>query len=89
VDPRERRAAEERLALLEFLVSALERRREVLDLVWAAADRDQAAEHLRHLLGDSADPAIVLDMQIWRMTAEGREELETELRRLRQLLGGE
>ena len=88
MDPRERRAAEERLTLLEFLVSALERRREVLDLVWAAADRDQAAEHLRHLLGDSADPAIV-DMQIWRMTAEGREELETELRRLRQLLGGE
>jgi hypothetical protein len=75
MDPHEQRAAEEQLALLEFLLPALERRREVLDVVWAAVDKDQAAERLRDLLGDGADPLVVLDMQVWRMTAEAREEI--------------
>jgi hypothetical protein len=89
MDPREQLAAEEQLALLEFLLAALERRREVLDVVWAAADKDQAAERLRDLLGDGADPLVVLDTQVWRMTAEAREEIGSNVAHLRQILSRE
>lgn len=87
MDPRERSAAEERLALLKFLLAALERRHEFLDAVWAATDKDQAAERLRDLLGDGADPGIALDMQVWRMTVEARADIVTEVAHLRQILG--
>jgi len=44
-------------------------------------------KRLRDLLGDSADPGIVLDMQVWRMTVEARKEIAAEVAHLRQILG--
>lgn len=89
MDPHEQRAAQERLALLQYLSSALKRRHEVLDVVWDATDKDEAAEGIRDLLGDTADPLVVLDMQVWRLTAEAREEIDDNISQLRQVLGRE
>lgn len=89
MDPREKRAAEEQLALLELLLAAQERRHEVMDAVWDASDKEQASDRLRDLLGisDGADPIIVLDMQIWRLTADARNEIQANVAHLRQVLG--
>jgi hypothetical protein len=46
-----------------------------MDLVWEAADREQAAERLREFLGiKGGDPLVVLDMQMWRLTKEARDQ---------------
>jgi DNA gyrase/topoisomerase IV subunit A len=78
-----------RLALLELVQAAHERRLEVIDVVWAAADREEAAERLSELFDveNGADPRVILDMQMERLTKEARDELAAEVARLRNVLG--
>ena len=88
MDASERQAVEERLQLMEWLVAAMEQRHEVMDLLWEAADSEQAAERLRDLLKvDGGDPRVVLDLQLWRLTKEGRDKLAETVREMRELLG--
>ena len=83
----ERDEAESRLALLELLQAAQERRYEVVEAVWDARDEAEAVERLHRLLGVPADPRVVLDMRLGRLTAEGRERLREEADDLRRRLG--
>lgn len=88
MDERERQAAQERLALLEWVLAAQERRHDVMDLVWDAANREQAAVRLREFFDiEGGDPLVVLDMQMHRFTKEERDELAAVVRELRGLLG--
>jgi DNA gyrase/topoisomerase IV subunit A len=88
MDARERQAAEDRSALLEVALAALHRRHEVVDLVWAATDDEEASSRLRDLLGidERVDPRVVLDMQVWRLTESARGELAADLEQLRREL---
>jgi DNA gyrase/topoisomerase IV subunit A len=87
MDASERQDVEERLQLMEWLVAAMERRHEVMDLLWEATDREEAAERLRDLLNvDGGDPRVVLDLQLWRLTKEGRDKLAETVREMRELL---
>lgn len=89
MDPREYRAAKEHLALLELLLAALERRHEVMDVVWEARDKEQASERLRELfvIADGADPTVILDMPIHRLTAAERNVIHDNVTHLRKVLG--
>jgi DNA gyrase/topoisomerase IV subunit A len=89
MDPRERQEADDRLALLEALLVAQQRRHDVVDVVWAARDQDKAGEGLKELLGLGAGipPGIVLDMQIARLTGEARDEIAADAAHLRRMLG--
>jgi DNA gyrase/topoisomerase IV subunit A len=88
VDARERDSAETRLTLLEAVLSALERRQDVVETVWAARDRKEAAAGVRELLGlpEGVPPEVVLDMQFSRLTAESRASIAAEVAHLRGLL---
>jgi hypothetical protein len=88
MDHRKRQTAEEQLALWEWVLAAQERRHEVIDLVWGAADGEQAAERLRELLGiEGGDPLVVLDMRMWHLTKEARDQLAANVSHVRDLLG--
>ena len=88
MDHRERQAAEEQLALWEWVLAAQERRHEVMDLVWDATDKEEAAERLREFLGiQGGDPLVVLDIQMWRLTKEARDQLAANVRHVRGRLG--
>src|SRR5680860_1703339 len=50
MDERERQAAEERLDILEALLVAQERRHDVIEIVWAAHDQEEAGARLKELL---------------------------------------
>jgi DNA gyrase/topoisomerase IV subunit A len=84
VDPRER------LAILELLLVAAERRREVVDAVWNSADDGEARARLRELLGIQGDllPQVILDQQVRLMTREKREAIATEINQVRALAEG-
>lgn len=89
MESRERQSAKDRLALLELLMAGHERRHEVMDAVWKSRDEDEAAEQVRGLLGATADPRVILDMQLGRLTAEGRQRLADDAHELRQRLAQE
>ena len=88
MDPYESQEAQRRLAFLELLLSAQERRHEVVDAVWASADRDEAAERLRSLLDipDDVPPQLVLDLQVARLARDQRDAISGEVARLRNLV---
>jgi len=88
MDPYESQEAQRRLAFLELLLSAQERRHEVVDAVWASADRDEAAERLRSLLDipDDVPPQLVLDLQVARLARDQRDAIAGEVARLRNLV---
>ena len=88
MDPYESQEAQRRLAFLELLLAAQERRHEVVDAVWASADRDEAAERLRSLLDIPKDvpPQLVLDLQVARLARDQREAIAGEVTRLRNLV---
>lgn len=85
MDDAERQAAEQHLALGNWVLAAQERRHEVIDVVWGAANKEQAAERLRELLGiDGGDPFVVLDLPIGRLTKEAREQFAAKASQLRK-----
>ena len=81
MDPYESQEAQRRLAFLELLLSAQERRHEVVDAVWASADRDEAAERLRSLLDipDDVPPQLVLDLQVAKLAKDQRDAIAREV----------
>jgi DNA gyrase/topoisomerase IV subunit A len=81
MDTRGRQEAEDRLAVLETLLIAQERRHDVIEIVWAARDQHEAGVRLKELLGLEAGipPGIVLDMQISRLTSESRDGIATDV----------
>jgi DNA gyrase/topoisomerase IV subunit A len=88
VEARER--VTERLAILEVLLAAAERRHEVVEAVWNSANDDEASLRLLDLVeipdGLSAQP--ILDQQIRLFTKQKQDELKAEIGRLRQLVQG-
>lgn len=88
MDAYESQEAERRLAFLELLLTAQERRHEVVDAVWDSADRDEAAERLRSLLDipDDVPPQLVLDLQVARLARDQRDAIAGEVARLRNLV---
>lgn len=90
MDERERQKAQHQLALLKWVLTAHERRHDVVDLVWDSADRKQAAVRLRNTFDiEDGDPLVVLDMPMHRFTKEDRDRLAAQIRELRELLASE
>ena len=74
----------ERLAVLDAIAGAIERRHEVLAALEVAASDAEAAESVALLLGVSeAAASAVLDLQLRRFTAAQRGRIEAERRELR------
>ncbi|WP_182348989.1 GNAT family N-acetyltransferase [Tomitella gaofuii] len=70
----------DRRALLDSLVSALQRRHEVLDAIIESTDRDDAARNVRRLLDVPAEHAeAVLNMQLWRLNRQDLRRMQKEL----------
>jgi DNA gyrase/topoisomerase IV subunit A len=75
-EPSEIELLDDRLAILEVLLLALERRGELGDAIAAAADADAASNEVQQILGVSREHAIeVLNMQWRRWTSADRREL--------------
>lgn len=83
-----RERAKERLAILEVLLAAAERRREVVEAVWNSSNDDEASRRLRELVDipDGLSARLILDQQIRLLTKAKRDELTAEISRLRQLI---
>jgi DNA gyrase/topoisomerase IV subunit A len=72
-----------RLAVVEALLAALERRDEVVTAIGEAADRRAAKEALQRLLGIPGELAKdVLDLRLTRLTRDEVEHLRQERREL-------
>lgn len=68
------------VVLLEALCTALDRRREVLELLATATDPDDALEGLQEKLGlEYAGALAVLDLQLRRLTSSERDRIAAEL----------
>ena len=85
---------DDRLAILDVLLLALERRGGLGDAIAAADDEKAAVSEVQQILGVAREPAIeVLNMSWRRWTSEGRRELagrRDELQARRdQLTGGD
>jgi DNA gyrase/topoisomerase IV subunit A len=73
---REIQALDDRLAIIDVLLLALERRGELGDAIAAADDEEAAASAVQEILGVSRESAVeVLNMQLRRWTSDGRREL--------------
>lgn len=81
-----RRLDRERLRIIEALVQAQDRRVEVLGMVAEAADDAEAQAAIAALLGlRGEDEALaVMEMQLRRMTSQGRDRLVRERDELRR-----
>ena len=88
MNPYESREAQRRLAFLELLLAAQEHRHDVVDAVWASANRDEAAERLRSLLDipDDVPPQLILDLQVARLARDQRDAIAGEVARLRAVV---
>ncbi len=70
----------DRRALLDNLVSALERRHEVLDAIVESIDRDDAGRNIQRLLDIPAEHAeAVLNLQLWRLNRQDLRRMRDEL----------
>jgi DNA gyrase subunit A len=77
------RHRKERLEMLDALCAALDRRREVFVVVEAADDDEDALTGVERLLGVSPVAArAVLDIQLRRLTAQGRTRLHEQREQL-------
>jgi hypothetical protein len=82
-DP-DQRALDDRLAILDVLVAAVERRSEVFAVVESSEDPEDAVRRLQDLLGVSEVGAIeVLNMQWRRLTRRDRTEIHERRDELR------
>ena len=88
MDPDERRAAEQRLRLLELLERAMSRRAEVFEIVGSSEDLEEALLHVTELL-EVAEPhgaELVLDLRLARWTGDERRRIVEEADELRAWL---
>jgi DNA gyrase subunit A len=82
-----RRQARESLAIYETLAFAMERRREVFEVVEASLDPDEAITGVHVLLGvPELHARAVLDLQLRRLTARERARYAEERDRLRTVV---
>jgi DNA gyrase/topoisomerase IV subunit A len=88
MDEEQREAARARLALLELMVAAQERRHEVVDVIWGSSTEAEALKRLRELLDleDGAPVRLVLDMQMHRRTGDARSRVASDIEELRKSL---
>jgi DNA gyrase/topoisomerase IV subunit A len=83
-----RDAERQRLKLLDAMVSAFERRREVFDVIEQSATADVAQRALTELLGvDEICAMAILDLQARRFAMRERQRIVEERDELRRHLG--
>lgn len=81
-------AERQRLKALDAMVLAMERRREVLDLIEHSTTADAAQKGLTELLGvESTSAMAILDLQARRFTQRERQRIVEERDALRRHLG--
>jgi DNA gyrase/topoisomerase IV subunit A len=81
-------AERERLALLDAVWAAIQRRAQVLEVVFEAAAPEDALRSVQELLDvEERHAQAVLDVQFRRLTAPARAHLEAERERIRSSLG--
>jgi len=82
--------AKERLAILEVLLAAVERRHDVVEAVWNSSNDDEASARLREVVDvpDGLSAQLILDHQIRLLTKEKRDALTAEISHLRQIVQG-
>jgi DNA gyrase/topoisomerase IV subunit A len=88
MDDDERERVESQLRVYDLLLEAIERRQEVVDLVWSAETPAEAAERMQSLFRVS-EPHLsqaVLDMQVRVWTRSERERLLESATQLRRAL---
>jgi len=88
MEPDERGANERLLRIYELIREAIDRRNEVVDIVYASATPEEAQERVRELFGVT-EPHIsqaVLDMPVSRWTRSERETLDAWAAELRRRL---
>jgi DNA gyrase/topoisomerase IV subunit A len=85
-----RERAKERLAILEVLLAAAERRHEVVEAVWNSSNGEEASRRLGDLVDipDGLSAQLILDLQIRLLTKQKRDALTAEISQLRQLVQG-
>lgn len=88
MDDDQSEAARARLALLELMMAAQQRKYEVVYVIWSSRSESEAEERLRDLLGvqDGSPARLVLDMQMRRLTEDARSRLTQDIEDLRELL---
>ncbi len=85
-DPRQR--AMERLAILDAIVTALDRRAEMMEIVGAAEDADEARNQLRTAFDlTETEATAVLDLQIRRFATRERQQISRERDNIRAQVG--
>jgi DNA gyrase/topoisomerase IV subunit A len=83
----EREQAEQRLPIIAAVDTALRHPQEVLELVQAAEDDDDAIAALRKRFGfTDVQATVVMDAQWRRLTAKNRRDIADELSRLLDVL---
>jgi DNA gyrase subunit A len=88
LEARGRDAERQRLMVLDAMVLAIERRREVFDLIEHSTTADAAQDGLTELLGVEGTSAMaILDLQARRFTQRDRERIVEERDALRRHLG--
>lgn len=82
--------AKERLAILEVLLAAADRRHDVVEAVWNSSNDDEASSRLRAVVDipDGLSAQLILDHQIRLLTKQKRDALTAEISHLRQLVQG-
>jgi DNA gyrase/topoisomerase IV subunit A len=77
-------AADTRLAVLDAVLAAVDRRTEVVEAAYQAANRSELIAKLQDLLAIDRSQAIAIgDLQVFRLTAEDRDRLDRERAGLR------
>lgn len=83
----EERSLLEKISILEGYRAAVERRREVLDLLETAPNPESAADELSTMLGiNDLQANAVLDLQLRRLDRSSREGILAELEEAQQRL---
>ncbi|WP_432944994.1 hypothetical protein ACQPXM_04375 [Kribbella sp. CA-253562] len=87
VQPEPDRSAYTQLEIYEAVLSAFDRRDEVLDVIAAAPDRETAVRRVRGLLDVSQGQAVaVVDLPLHRFTAGTRDRVRLRATELRKAL---
>jgi hypothetical protein len=87
VQPEPDRSAYTQLEIYEAVLSAFDRRDEVLDVIAAAPDRETAVRRVRGLLDVSQGQAVaIVDLPLHRFTAGTRDRVQVRATELRKAL---